>query len=122
MKSGSRLVVMILVLGTLGSGLTFWNYSQHVFSSKSAKIVDQAGRIEAIFPARVLKKVQPHQRARVSVEKSFFNAEVVSATTTDQGVIISLRSTDKDNFLKIKTTAGDSCDVTIDTTIPCDSQ
>ena len=122
MKRGSLFVVMILVLGTIGSGLTFWNYSQHVFSSNRGKFVDQAGTIEAIFPARVLKKVQPHQRARVSIGKSFLTAEVVSVTTTDQGLIISLCPMDKDHFSKIKATAGDSCDVTIDTTIPCDSQ
>ncbi|MFI0348612.1 MAG: hypothetical protein ACH346_07620 [Chthoniobacterales bacterium] len=118
MNSGSRLVFIILVLGTLGSGLTFWNYSQHVFSSNRATFIDQAGTIEAIFPRRVAKKIEPHQQARISMGKNLFSAEVVSTTSTNQEVIVRLSPIDKNSFSKIEIPFDDSCSVTIDTTIP----
>lgn len=83
---------------------------------------DQAGIIEAIFPRRVLEKVEPRQRARVSIGNFFFKAEVVSATSINEGIIVKLHPIDKTNFSKIKAAPNDTCTVTIDTTIPLDSQ
>ncbi len=118
-KNGSWLAALILFLGILGSGLTVWNYSQHVFSTSSAHVVSGDGRIEVFFSERLTKKIFLHEVARVTFKDNMkqtpFRAEVISLEK--KGVILQLLSQGPLNLH-----LGEMCSVTIDETIPQEEQ
>lgn len=116
-KNGSFLVILILVLCTFGAGLTFWNYTQHVFSTSQADVVSSSNMVEAFFAKSAINKIQPHHHARVTIDKQIFDAEVVSVTNTGQKTTVLLRLINKESPL-LKNEMPKSCGVTIDTTIP----
>lgn len=131
-KNGSWLVIFILLLGAVGTGLSIWSYSQHVYSSHDAQVLNNKGLIGAFYPARFAKKIFPHQVARITFQEQAFllpcKAEVVSVTQTMLGrrhvLLVTLQLLDpqatdgattwkSDSNLK----PGANCSVTIDTTI-----
>lgn len=117
MNNGSRLVIIILILGALISGLTFWNYSQHVFSTNHALLLNQTGLVEAVFPAALSRKIHEHQQAHITLGKRFFKAEVLSTLMSDQETRVQLHLIEK-NLPALPLSPDEACGVTIDTTLP----
>ncbi|HLB34282.1 MAG TPA: hypothetical protein VJK54_08625 [Chthoniobacterales bacterium] len=130
--NGSRLVLIIVILGCLGSGLTVWNYSRGVFSTTHATVINSSGTIEALFPMGLAKKVHPGQIARITFEKSRassttpFSAKVVSTTKTTMTtkfskpmLLVTLRLIEdlKPIEYPVGLVIEEPCSVTIDTTI-----
>ena len=118
-KNGSWLASLILGLGVLGSGLTVWNYSQHVFSTNNAHVVSSDGTIEAFFSEHLIKKITSHEVARVTfkndVNQVAFRAEVVSLRKN--AVTLQLLPHGPLNLHP-----EESCSVTIDATVPQEEQ
>lgn len=116
MKSpGKYFVVLLLGFSLLAAVGTFWNYSRSVFSTNHATIINNDGRIEALFSPDVTAKLHPHQHAKVtlaSAPETPLQAEIV--TVVKGAVLLQLLEKPKALFL------GEACDVTIDTTIPTD--
>ena len=109
--------MIIVVLGVVGSGLTVWNYSQHVFSSNRGKVIDFDGIVEVSFPKKAALKIHAHQSARVTFEvkdapKKIVHDAVVISVDDD---VVTLRLTPP---MLEKLTLGEACSVTVDTTIP----
>jgi len=115
-SSGTRFVLLFVGISVLAAAGTFWNYSRSVFSTNRATMIHQDGRIKALFSPAVIMKLHPHQQAKVTFKASTLDhekiwpAEVI--TLGQDHVILQLVEKPKDLFL------GESCDVTIDTTIP----
>ncbi len=122
-SNGNRLVLLILFFGILGSGLTFWNYSSHVFSTNHAVVLNAGGRIQAAFSPSQTARLHPKQQAKVTFKTSIpmsavnnpqaiWRAEIV---TVVKGCVL-LQLLEKPGSL----IPGEACEVTIDTTIPTD--
>lgn len=116
MKSpGKYFVLLLIAVSLLGAAGTFFNYSRSVFSTNQATVVGHEGRIEARFSPALTAKLHPCQHAKVTVAsfpKRPLAAEVI--TVVKGAVLLQLQEVPKGLFL------GESCCVTIDTTIPTD--
>jgi hypothetical protein len=114
-KNGSWFVMSLLSLAVLGSGLTVWNYSQHVFSTSKAHVVTSDGKIAATFSERLTKKMFLHEVARVTFENNGnptpFRAEIIFLGKKE--VTLQLLSQAPLNLHP-----GVGCSVTVDATIP----
>lgn len=133
-KNGSFLVLSILLLGMMSAALTAWLYSQHVYTSREAEVINSKGAITALYSQRLTKKILPHQIAKVTFQGSRFllpcKATVVSVNKTMLGkralLLVKLECidlTDKNNPIDgsirgEESIPGTHCTVTIDTTIP----
>lgn len=131
-QNGSLLVLIIVILGCLGSGLTVWNYSRGVFSTNHATMINSSSAIEALFPISLAKRVHPGQVARITFEKTrassttSFSAKVVSTAKTTVTtklrkpmLLVTLRLIEDPNPIEypIGFVIEEPCSVTIDTTI-----
>lgn len=120
-SNGKLLVLLIVGVSFLAAGLTFWNYSRHVFSTNHAIVINSEGRVRASFSPSITAQLHPHQQAKVTVKTStstfnfnhreaILQAEIV---TVVKGAVL-LQLLEKPTLL----TPGETCDVTIDTTVP----
>ena len=128
-KNGTWLVIVIVLLGIIAAGLTVTVYSQHVYSSHEAQVLNKEGEIAAFYPQRFMKKIFPHQIARVTVQEQSltlpYRAEVVSVTQTMLGrrhvLLVTLQILDLETSNEAVVSnliPGEACSVTIDATIP----
>jgi hypothetical protein len=113
--NGSWLVMLLLSVAIVGAGLTVWNYSQHVFSTRRACIETATGMVRASFPDAITRQLHPHQHGKVTLAsspKTPWRAEIV---TVVRGTVV-LQPLEQPPSLA----PGEACEVTIDTTIPAD--
>ena len=128
-KNGTWLVIVIVLLGIIAAGLTVRVYSQHVYSSHEAQVLNREGAIAAFYPQRFTKKILPHHIARITFQEQSFTlpckAEVVSVNQTMLGrrhvLLVSLQILDSETSNEAAVSnliPGAACSVTIDATIP----
>ena len=115
---GWILVTGLILLCLAGTGLTWLNYSRHVFSSANGVVLERQWpepRIEVSFSAAAAGQILPGHVARITVahDKTPQTGRVVEVTRhggkTEVTVAVESRQ-------RLK--PGDPCSVTIDTTIP----
>jgi hypothetical protein len=129
-RSGWILVVGLLGFCVLGTWLTSRNYRAQVFTSTRATVLQNQwpeSRIAAEFPAGEAARLRPGMIARITIgtDKTLIPGRVFSvASGADAaGVVIAVtadggRSPGESPPPRRYLTAGASCAVTVDTTIP----
>jgi hypothetical protein len=118
LSSGWILVTGLFLLCLLGTGLTWWNYSQQVFSSADGLIVNQAGTTECtvVFHRHAAKIIQPGHSAIITVgeDQHPLTGRVVSQSLVPNGTLVLMRLVNPPSELPNNA----RCSVTIDTTVP----
>lgn len=110
--AGPIIVIGIVILATLGAGLTWRNYNFQAPSTPQARTID-GNTIEAIFPAADAAKLQPGMKAIITIaaypEKRFLGIVESSGSTN-----VRVRLKDAPPDLKPSLSA----QVTVDTAAP----
>lgn len=117
---GWILVTGLILLCLAGTGLTWLNYSRHVFSSAHGVVLEHQWpepRIEVSFSAAAAGRILPGHIARITFahDKTPQAGRVVEVTRHPEKteVLVAMESGQRPK-------PGNPCSVTIDTTIPPD--
>lgn len=122
LASGWILVTGVLLLCIAGTGLTWWNYSQHVFSSGRGVMQSEGGARMVVvndYPKFAATVIEPGHLARITVGSGnqMIVLQGVVASVSPETLIVSIRILDHDAPCA-KFADGTLCGVTIDTTVP----
>jgi hypothetical protein len=132
LASGWILVTGLLLLCFIGTGLTWWNYTRHVFSSARGVVLDPSGGnnqpilIRVEFPVREARTIQIGHGAIITIGKETraLKGRVISVNPGHHGdmAVVTLRLIDEPSKPGqppfAMPPAGAPCGVTIDTTVP----
>lgn len=121
LASGWILVTLLLLLCLLGTGLTWWNYSQHVFSSAQGVVLEAQGKegfVSVCLPSDEARKILNGHLATITLgeDNHPLKGRVVSMVASKDvtAATVLIRVMDAPTPWK----AGEACGVTIDTTVP----
>lgn len=120
LSSGWMLVTGLFLLCLLGTGLTWWNYSQQVFSSAHG-VIESTGTKRRILvsdlPARAYDTILPGHQAEITIGSNtkVMKGSVLSVTKNPATLVIKLPDATR-HYTEL--TDGTECSVTVDTTIP----
>jgi hypothetical protein len=110
-----------MLLCITGTGLTWWNYSRQVFSSARGVAALEGSDCRVLvhdFPPRAYEMIQPGHQARVTIGRDpqiqLMKGSVISVDRQHPGIVIRVAGEGTAPQL----TNGESCAVTIDTTVP----
>lgn len=131
-NAGWILVSGLILLCLAGTGLTWWNYSRQVYSSAQGVVLEPQwpeSRIAVELPEEEALHIIIGHRARITVgkETKVLQGEVTSIIPKKDGAIVNsmngastviVRLLDEPSQSGHYLPTGETCSVTIDTTVP----
>lgn len=135
LNAGWILVSGLILLCLAGTGLTWWNYSRQVYSSAQGVVLEPQSierpesRIAVELPKEEARHIIIGHRVRISVgkETKVLQGEVTSIIPKKDGAIVNsmsgastviVRLLDEPSQSEHYLPTGETCSVTIDTTVP----